>query len=41
MEAFGILGFIFEVTDFAKIITLEKQIEESDSLKEKTASDDI
>ena len=35
MEAFGILGFIFAGTDFAKIITLEKQIKESDSLKEK------
>ena len=29
MEAFGILGFIFELGALAKIIMLEKQLKES------------
>ena len=40
METFGIIGFIFGVTALAKVITLEKQIKESGSLKVKTESDD-
>ena len=40
MEAFGILGFIFGVTDLAKVINLEKQLKEFGVLKEKTESDD-
>ena len=40
MEAFGILGFIFGLSAFSKIIMLEKQLKESGVLKEQTESDD-
>ena len=40
METFGIIGFIFGVTALAKVITLEKKINESGVLKEKKESDD-
>tara|TARA_B100001142_G_C14162478_1_gene589005 strand:+ start:49 stop:174 length:126 start_codon:yes stop_codon:yes gene_type:complete len=40
MEAFGKLGFIFGVTALAKVITLEKQLKEFGTLKEKTESED-
>ena len=34
MEVFGIIGFIFGLSVFAKIIMLEKQLKESGVLKE-------
>ena len=40
MEAFGILGLICGLSDFSKIIMLEKQFKESDVLKEHTQSYD-
>ena len=40
MEAFGIMGFIFELGAIGKIIMLEKQLKESGVLKEKTESND-
>jgi hypothetical protein len=38
METFGILGFIFGLGTFGKIIMLEKQLKESGVLKEKSES---
>ena len=36
MEAFGILGFTFQIVNLALVVTLEKKIKESGVLKEKT-----
>tara|TARA_Y100000816_G_C25705207_1_gene372470 strand:+ start:166 stop:306 length:141 start_codon:yes stop_codon:yes gene_type:complete len=35
MEAFGILGFTFEIVNLAGVVTLEKKIKESGLLKKK------
>ena len=40
MEAIGIMGFIFGLAAFGKIILLEKKLKESGILKERTESND-
>ena len=40
MEAIGIMGFIFGLSALGKIILLEKKLNESGILKERTESND-